>query len=260
MTEQKIVFFDIDGTLLDNEKKIPKSTANAVKKLQENGVITAIATGRAPFMFAHIREQLNIQTFVSFNGQYVVHNNEPVLKNPLSRKSLLSLEKKAADSGHPMAFLGTETMAANCNNHQYIIDSFKDLKISPPLEDRMFHHHEDIYQALVFCEQKDKADYLNTERDFEYIRWHEYSMDVVPTGGSKAEGIKRLLNKLNIDVKNTYAFGDALNDIEMLSFVQHSFAMGNGMDEAKKAAKYVTKHVQEDGIYYGLQKAGLLNV
>ncbi|MBM7645689.1 Cof subfamily protein (haloacid dehalogenase superfamily) [Scopulibacillus daqui] len=259
MQDRKIVFFDIDGTLVDDEKKIPESAVQAVKTLQENGVITAIATGRAPFMFKHIREQLNIQTFVSFNGQYVVHNNEPVFKNPLSKESLFKLEQQAEKNGHPMAFLGSETMAAN-NSHSFIEKSFNDLKIIPPLEDRMFHHNEEIYQALLFCKQSDKMDYLDMFSDFEYIRWHEYSMDVVPSGGSKAEGIKYLLNKLNIDIKNTYAFGDALNDIEMLSFVPHSFAMGNGVDEAKQAAKYVTKHVQDDGIYYGLQQAGLLNV
>ena len=54
----KIVFFDIDGTLLDHDKKLPNSTRVAIKQLQENGVFVAIATGRAPFMFESLRKEL----------------------------------------------------------------------------------------------------------------------------------------------------------------------------------------------------------
>ncbi|MFP3360828.1 HAD hydrolase family protein, partial [Planococcus sp. SIMBA_143] len=73
MHNEKIVFFDIDGTLLNHDKKIPVSTREALKTLTENGVHVAIATGRAPFMFADLREDLGIDTFISFNGQYVKH-------------------------------------------------------------------------------------------------------------------------------------------------------------------------------------------
>ena len=64
----KIVFFDIDGTLLDHDKKIPQSTRDAVKQLQEKGVHVAIATGRAPFMFEDIRKELDIHNFKTIAG------------------------------------------------------------------------------------------------------------------------------------------------------------------------------------------------
>ena len=73
---KKIVFFDIDGTLLDHEKNLPDSTKKAIKLLQDNGVFVAIATGRAPFMFTNLREELEIDSFVSFNGQFVVFENQ----------------------------------------------------------------------------------------------------------------------------------------------------------------------------------------
>ncbi len=74
--EQKVIFFDIDGTLLNHEKELPASTKESVFKLKEMGHIVAIATGRAPFMFADLRKELGIDTYVSFNGQYVVLNGE----------------------------------------------------------------------------------------------------------------------------------------------------------------------------------------
>ncbi|TCP30530.1 hypothetical protein EV207_10559 [Scopulibacillus darangshiensis] len=258
MTKQKIVFFDIDGTLLDHEKQIPDSTRQAIKHLQENGVITAIATGRAPFMFEEIRKELNINTFVSFNGQYVVHDNNVVFKNPLSAEALVLLEEKATAAGHPMAFFSSESMASNRDGDPFIKTSFNDLKMNPPLFDMSFHNNNEIYQALLFCEANDEAEYLKLKSDFEYIRWHQYSTDVIPAGGSKALGIKQLLDSLKIDVRHTYAFGDALNDIQMLSFVNYGIAMGNALDETKNAARFITKHVDQDGIYHGLQEVGLL--
>ena len=83
MTEQSVIFFDIDGTLLDHDKKLPPSTKQAVFKLKELGHIVAIATGRAPFMYEDLREELGIDTFVSYNGQYVVLNGEVLHTNPL---------------------------------------------------------------------------------------------------------------------------------------------------------------------------------
>ena len=77
------MFFDIDGTLLDQNKKMSDSTKKAIEKLKENGVFVAIATGRAPFMFENLRKEIDIDSFVSFNGQYVVFENEVIYKNPM---------------------------------------------------------------------------------------------------------------------------------------------------------------------------------
>src|SRR3954451_3559468 len=90
MMNQSIIFFDIDGTLLNHDKKLPLSTVESIFKLKDLGHEVAIATGRAPFMFEELRKELEINTFVSYNGQYVVLNGEELYKNPLN---ILSLEK-----------------------------------------------------------------------------------------------------------------------------------------------------------------------
>src|SRR5699024_1203950 len=78
MMNKSIIFFDIDSTLLNHEKELPKSAKEAILKLKENGHIVAIATGRAPFMYADLRKELEIDTYVSYNGQYVVLNGEVI--------------------------------------------------------------------------------------------------------------------------------------------------------------------------------------
>ncbi|TKD71821.1 Cof-type HAD-IIB family hydrolase [Pseudalkalibacillus hwajinpoensis] len=258
MNNEKIVFFDIDGTLLDHDKRIPASTRESLQKLTEKGVHVAIATGRAPFMFANLREDLGIDTFISFNGQYVKHKENVVLTNPLSKEEITSLEEAAKENGHPMVFLDHEAMMSNHDQHPHIMKSMDDLKMHYPGYDPSYYHSREIYQALLFCESKEEPNYRDTYGNLDFIRWHDFSMDVIPPGGSKARGIEAMIEHLGFKRENTYAFGDALNDIEMLKFAGTGIAMGNAYEEVKQVADVITDPVDQNGIRSGLEKVGLL--
>ena len=78
-------------------------------------------------------------------------------------------------------------------------------------------------------------------------------------GFSKATGIEKMCELLEIAREDTYAFGDSANDLEMLCFVAHGVAMGNGTKEAKEAAEYVTTAIDENGIRNGLLHYGLIS-
>ncbi|HET7657167.1 MAG TPA: Cof-type HAD-IIB family hydrolase [Bacillales bacterium] len=256
--ERKMVFFDLDGTLLDGENRIVPSAKEAIRELKEKGVIVAIATGRAPFMFAHIREELSIDSYVSFNGQFVVKEGEPIYKNPLERDCLRKLDREAGENGHPLVYLDHLEMKANLTGNPYIKESLGSLNFSYPPVDPGFFLSRDIYQALLFCKGNDETTYREKYSSIEMIRWHEFSVDVIPAGGSKARGIKCLLEHYQVERENAYAFGDGLNDVQMLSFVGTGVAMENAATEAKQAAAFVTKSASDDGIVYGLKKLKLL--
>jgi Cof subfamily protein (haloacid dehalogenase superfamily) len=259
MREQCLVFFDIDGTLLDFEKKLPTSTKEAIVKLKELGHIVAIATGRAPFMFEDIREELAIDTYVSFNGQYVVLNGDVIYKNPLNISSIEKLTKVALAHNHPVVYMDHEDMKANVPEHDYIKVSIDTLKIRHfPTFDPNYYVGRDLFQTLLFCPEDAEEQYVSKFTDFDFIRWHPVSVDVLPKGGSKAIGIKIITKKLGIPAERVYAFGDGLNDLEMLSTVENSVAMGNAEDKVKQVAKHVTRSVDEDGILFGLKMVGLL--
>lgn len=252
------MFFDIDGTLLNHQKELPASTKKAVKELQEQGVYVAIATGRAPFMFEDLRKELEIDTFVSFNGQYVVFEGEVIYKNPLNAEKLHLLREASEKVSHPLVYLNHETMKANVENHPYINESMGSLKFVHPAYGPSFLDETEIYQALLFIEDTDQQSYVETYKDFDFIRWHQYSTDILPKGGSKAIGIQRMLERLPFKKENVFAFGDGLNDIEMIDFVGTGVAMGNAHPELLKVANHVTKDVGEDGILHGLEQVGLL--
>ena len=254
----KIVFFDIDGTLLDHEKNLPASTKKAVKQLQDSGVFVAIATGRAPFMFKDLREELGIDTFVSFNGQYVVFEGNVIYKNPLNKDEITRLHGAAEKNEVPIVFMNEETMLSSVPHHGRIEEALSTLKFQHPEYQPDFYERNDIYQALLFCSEDEEGDFVGKYDKFNFIRWHPYSTDVLPFGGSKAEGIKILMEKVGFGLEEVYAFGDGLNDIEMLKAVGYGVAMGNAGQLVKQEADFVTKDVDNDGILHGLKELELI--
>ncbi|MCM3690040.1 Cof-type HAD-IIB family hydrolase [Neobacillus niacini] len=255
---KKIVFFDIDGTLLNHEKKLPTSAKKAIQTLKENGVFVAIATGRAPFMFTSLKKELDIDSYVSFNGQYVVFENEAIYKNPLKQSELERFLLDTKTNEHPLIFMNELTMKATTHYHPFIETSLGSLLFPHPDEDKSFFVDKEIYQSLLFCKEGEEKLYFENFPEFDFIRWHPYSVDILPKGGSKAEGIKKMIDRLGFDLKDVYAFGDGLNDLEMLKAVGTGVAMGNGVPEAKALANFVTSDVSEDGIWNGLKELQLI--
>jgi Cof subfamily protein (haloacid dehalogenase superfamily) len=258
MTQKKLIFFDIDGTLLDHDKKLPINTVKAINELRSLGHYVAIATGRAPFMFKDIRSDLSISSFIGFNGQYVVVEEEPLYKNPLKKSTLQKLHEQTEEAGHPLVFMNDATMKASVANHPHIHESLGTLNFTHPETDPHFYKENDVYQTLLFCEKVDESSYVDVYSDFHFIRWHHVSTDVLPSGGSKAKGIEIMMKKLGFNRKDVIAFGDGLNDLEMLEFAGTGVAMGNGVQSAKNVADIVTKPVGEDGILHGLELLKLL--
>lgn len=249
---EKIVFFDIDGTLVDDEKHISSSTKKAIETLKKNDVYVVIATGRAPFMFEDIRQELGIDSFVSFNGQYVVFEGETIYENPIGQEPLKKLYQASRESNYPMVFMCDKDMRATTDNHPHIKQSLASLKLNYPRIDENYFQDRHIYQALLFCEQEEEA-FLSQHASLNFIRWHDFSIDVLPGGGSKAVGIDKIIKASGLSWEQSFAFGDGYNDIEMLQEAGTGIAMGNAVEPLKQVADHMTAAVEENGILKALQ-------
>ena len=256
----KIVFFDIDGTLVNEEKEIPADTIEAIRELKANGVEPVIATGRAPYFIKPLAERLGIESFVCLNGGYVVYKGQPLYRKTIEKRALESLVALAAQHDHGLVFEGEHTFFCDRENHPYITESVLSLKVDLPGFNPDFWRTDDIFQVFLHCESHDEHLYEALKTDFTLIRWHPLAMDVLPAGGSKAQGIAALLDKLGYTAADAVAFGDGLNDKEMLDYVGFGVAMGNSNPELLPYANFVTTHVDEQGIRNGLIEAGLLPV
>lgn len=255
----KIIFFDIDGTLLNDKMELPKSTFESIKLLQERGHFVVIATGRPPFAFQDLRDKLGITTHISLNGQYVVHQNQVIYKNPLNYHELKKLVHLSTEQKHPLIYVNGDGWETNVEQHLQMEEAIASMKVDTEVIFNPNSYKEnEKYQALIFCNEIEEAEYKKTFHKFDFVRWHDFSVDVLPKGGSKAAGIKLLMDNLSLDYEHAYAFGDGLNDREMLKFIPNSVAMGNAVNATKSAAKYVTGDVNNDGIYLGLKQVGLI--
>ncbi|WP_080873074.1 Cof-type HAD-IIB family hydrolase [Oceanobacillus timonensis] len=261
VSDKSILFFDIDGTLLtEEERTLPASTKEAIFQLKELGHEVAIATGRAKFLFDDLRKELDIDTYICYNGQYVVFRGEVIYANTLQTEALEELTAFALHNNHPVVYMNDEKMTTNVpNDHPYIVESIATLKVDAyPSQEQDFVKHNNIYQGLLFNTEGEEKIYQQRFPDFDFIRWHPKSLDILPKGVSKALGIKKLLEYLDFPAERQYAFGDALNDMEMIQMIPNSVAMGNALPEIKEAASYVTKNASDNGILYSLQQFGLL--
>ncbi|WP_010268753.1 Cof-type HAD-IIB family hydrolase [Paenibacillus senegalensis] len=253
-----IVFFDIDGTLINEDKQVPEDTVRAVSELKATGVEAVIATGRAPYFFKPIAEQLGIDSFISLNGAYVVYQGQVVYKRVIPRASLEKLVEHASRHKHSLVYQGDQFYYANSVGNPYVINSINTLKVDHPQYDPEFWKSADVFQAFLHCTEEEEAVYKDVFPDLRLVRWHPEAMDVMPIGGSKAQGIEFLLDSLNLKPSQAVAFGDGLNDIEMLSCVGLGIAMGNSHPKLFQYADYITSSVDEQGIRNGLIHAGLL--
>ena len=138
---------------------------------------------------------------------------------------------------------------------RYLLEVMKDCML--PIQG-----HEEQWEASKFSVLIHDRDYPAViellKDDYDFMVHGDVAMEVVPKGYSKASGIAFVCEKLGIDVKDTYAFGDSANDVDMLEFAGVGVAMGHGTDVAKEHADYVTRGLHEDGIYHALKHFALI--
>ena len=129
--EKKVVFFDLDGTLLNEEKVVLESTKRAVHSLQEKGIYTAISTGR-----------------------HVMFEGEEIYSNPMDPEMLHNLASFAKSKGHGLAYSNDQMIKVNEDNHPHIIPCYESLKLGYPLVESEFYKHFPVHQVQLYCERK----------------------------------------------------------------------------------------------------------
>lgn len=255
--KKKILFFDIDGTLYNSEKKLPKATYDSIQKAKENGHEVAIATGRSPFFLKPVLDELELNSYVSFNGQFVVYKGRIISKRPISLNTIERLTKQATTENNPIVYLDNLKMTSAIKENQKVKISMDSLFYPMPEVDEEYYKGSDTYQILLYVDEKEEKRYAAMYPELKFIRWHEFSVDVINHDVSKAYGIKQFLKHTEFEIEDAIAFGDGLNDVEMLQAVGTSVAMGNGHKKVKEVATFVTDHVDNDGLSKAMKRLGL---
>ena len=256
------IFFDIDGTLWDRENIIPQSTKDAIRKLRENGHLTFLCSGRTR-VFINSEELLGMGfdgivsgcgTLIEYEGENLLYKkiDDEMLKK--SVQTFYRYEMPMVMEGRYMLYMDPEIISRDAYG-RYLLDVMKDYTM--PIRENEAHWEASKFSVLIHGTDYPAA-MEELKDDFDFMVHGDVAMEVVPKGFSKASGIAHVCEKLGIDVKDTYAFGDSANDVDMLDFAGVGVAMGDGTDIAKAHADYVTTGLHEDGIYHALEHFGLI--
>ena len=255
----KIIFFDIDDTLRNSKTGfIPSTIPTIFKQLREKGILTGIATGRGIFGVVSEIKALKPDFFVTLNGAYIEDKKGNVIySNKIAKDKVEEYITWTKEVGIDYGLVGS--YAAKLSRRTEMISQAID-PIYPDLEvDPDFYQKEDIYQMWTF---EDLGDDLRLPdalaSTLRMVRWHEHSSDVVPISGSKAAGVAKVVDQLGLKPENVMVFGDGLNDLELFDYAGISIAMGVSHDKIKEKADYITKTLEEDGIFDALEGFGMV--
>ncbi len=253
------IFFDIDGTLLSfNTGRIPESAKQALLLLKDKGIKIFIATGRAKAEMEVISE-LYFDGYVSLNGQFCYDkDNRKIFGNALHKDDVKELVNFSTSHQIPCFFVEDNHAYYNVRN-SYVDDVERIMGLDrKPLDDVERALENTIYQVSTYVNAEQEKELLALMPHSTSARWYPSFCDIFPKNGSKLLGINEVCKYYNISIENTMAFGDAENDLAMLSGVGLSVAMGNASQEAKNVANYITDDVDSDGIYNALKHFNIL--
>jgi len=256
----KAVFFDLDGTLISfNTRSIPPSTEKALQSLKQKGIKIIAATGRSITMLDHV-SHLDFDGYVTFNGGYCLSKEEQLLhKETIDTGDITRLLTHTNSPSIPFVLMTqSTTMTSHVTRDIEVLHEELKLPV-PPLLDKNQLNTSDILQANVFITPENEAQFMQTVMpNCVASRWTPVFMDVNPKAVSKQVGIDVFCRHFSIEVAETMAFGDGGNDMTMLKHAGIGVAMGNASQRVKDVADFVTDDTDNNGIWNGLEKFGVI--
>lgn len=269
----KVIFMDIDGTLVNYETEMPDSAKKAVQKAMENGHRIYLTTGRSKAeVYSHLWD-LGFHGMIGGNGMYIEDNGVVIQDLVMTEEQTASavdwmnkndigfyLESKNGLFGSDnflskAALIYGEDSEENRNRIRNI---FPEMIFGGKL-------YRDDVAKISFCLSNDKLEEAKKLFDgkLKVDSWSLTSKkqefgEFAILGADKVNAVNLLLNHLGVGLEDTFAFGDAESDRQMIQYCKVGVAMGNAKEALKAVADYVTDDVNEDGLWNAFKKYALI--
>lgn len=256
----KAIFIDIDRTLRDNNENISHKTMEMIKKVTEKGILVILCSGRPRKYTEDVSRACGASKYIITSGGsnvYDYEKKETLYVNRMNKAACIELYKIAEEAG--VRFIMNVGEGRVVNKLKYLEKT--DIELKTDIE--TFVKENDVVQCIIadsdFRKVKKIKDKIEKVKHVE-IKNQSRNMignedpresgycDIANIETSKGNGIKKLCEILNIDVKDTIAIGDDFNDIAMFQVVGYSVVMGNANDKIKEYADEVTLSNENDGV------------
>lgn len=268
----KLIAFDLDGTLLDGRKNIPEANLQALRAAAEAGVLLVPATGR---IYTGIPEQIRSlpggRYFITINGAYAY--------DAVEDRNLYSSELSVELCMRLIRYMDELPIIYDCyqDNWGYITRSMfqraGDFIPDPGIMKMMRELRTPVDNLSETLRQKGRPvqkmqmhfqDLAERDRQLKLVAelFPEtavssslpWNIEINSAGATKGQALKALCQALGIDLRDTLAFGDGTNDLDMIRTAGIGVAMGNGAEEVKAAADWVAPNNDDAGVAAGIYR------
>lgn len=280
--DKKVIFIDIDGTLTEPGSNIPPASAlEAVKAAQKKGHLVFLCTGRNCGMLSPLLKY-GFDGVVASSGGYIKFGDEVVYDCPMTEEqrdrafevlkkngvfcTVESREGSYTDEGFKEFLRKKGAEGGNSELLRWREQVEKSLNILPMQE----YKGEPVYKIVIMCQSRQQlvepqrvldADFhfcIQEEDAFAAYNGELVNGEIVNRKFDKGKGIERVCGFLGIGIEDTIAFGDSMNDVEMIETAGLSICMENGNSKLKSLADEICPAVTEDGLYRAFEKHGLI--
>ena len=260
----KIVFIDIDKTLLNDKRHITLRTRKSIKKIVDKGIYVILTSGRnCKVCVDKSKRALASNIVISSNGAEIYdYANDKMLYSSYIDKKILEKIWQFCNKKEIGIILNTtydryinKYLIGNDKNNTKLITNLKELN---KVEVSQFVIVSKNYEKISECRKKIKdlgLDVAHFSQSFEdTLTLKRRSVDGINKGISKGSGVLELLKILNIKKEESLCFGDYLNDLEMFKACGYKVAMENSCAKLKEEADFVTLSNNKHGVAYFLNK------
>lgn len=277
LMDQKIIFLDIDGTLTEpGSNEPPKSAVQAIGRAREEGHYVFLCTGRNYDMLRPLL-RYNFDGIVASSGGYIECGEKVIYDCPMSEsqkqtamdvlkangvfRTVECMDGSYTDEGFKDFLREHASEGSNSEMLRWREQIEKSLNILPMEE----YRGQPVYKIVVMSPSREQLSEPEKvlEDDFRFCIQDEnkggfINGEVINRKFDKGQAVKRVCDYLHIPVSHSIAFGDSMNDKEMLEMAGVSICMENGSDELKKMVDDICPSVRKDGIYAAFLKYHLI--
>lgn len=259
MNRYKIIFSDIDGTLLDSKQDVLPKTKQTVLTLSSKGIPFILVSGRMPHSVLNVQKKIGFSApFISYGGALIRDaKGQTLWDKPMNLQTAVALRKT-------IAFFSSDIVSYTFSADSWITDKDdgtaalyleKDTTELRPLIGQpqdVLNDTDPVHKVLCFG-QPEQINVLQDKLRQEYpfcsiFKSMPNYLEIMSQAASKAAAADFLCKKLNIKTNETIAFGDNFNDLDLIQYAGLGVAMGNAPDQVKKQADLTTKTNDEEGL------------
>ena len=270
---KKVVFLDVDGTMVNDRGEIPESTKEAVRRAKANGHKMVVCTGRSRFQIYDELLELGFSGIVGAAGVFVIADGKEIYHAYIDEEHRKSVYDYLEGNGFLFCYQADDGVVLNRRSSEGILEIYRKMVMSEerlvrltgnmhlteepwknPRNEKLLYYNAPFPVAKVHADLEPYFDTVAISLE----GMGEYAGEIGINGINKATGMERYLKAAGIAREDSIAVGDGPNDLQMMEYAGIGIAMGNAREEVKERADMVTSSIDDDGIYRAFETLGLL--